>query len=54
MTPTDVLHYIVAHEMAHLIHMNHNKAFWNEVDKVLPNYIEQLSWLKYNRVGVSL
>lgn len=54
MAPTDVLHYIVAHELAHLIHMNHTKAFWNEVDKVLPNYTEQLHWLKYNGAGMSL
>ncbi len=54
MAPMDVLHYIVAHELAHLINMNHNQAFWNEVDKVLPNYSEQLNWLKYNGAGMSL
>lgn len=54
MAPIDVLHYIVAHELAHLMHMNHNQAFWNEVDKVLPNYADQLNWLKYNGAGMSL
>jgi hypothetical protein len=54
MAPIDVLHYIVAHELAHLIHMNHTAAFWNAVDKVVPNYSESLNWLKYNGAGMSL
>lgn len=54
MAPIDVLHYIVVHELAHLIQDNHSKAFWNEVDKILPNYEEQVNWLKIYGVGMSL
>mgnify|MGYP003634155294 CR=1 FL=1 len=54
MAPIDVLHYIVAHELAHITHMNHTTAFWNEVDKVIPNYSESLHWLKYNGAGMTL
>ena len=54
MAPIPVLHYIVAHELAHLIHLDHSAAFWNEVDKVLPNYQEQVNWLKYNGAGMDL
>jgi predicted metal-dependent hydrolase len=54
MAPIDVLHYIIVHELAHLIHNNHTQAFWNEVDKILPNYDEQVNWLKVNGVGMSL
>jgi predicted metal-dependent hydrolase len=54
MAPIDVLHYIVVHELAHLIHNNHTQAFWNEVDKIVPNYDEQVNWLKVNGVGMSL
>lgn len=54
MAPIDVLHYIVVHELAHLIHNNHTQAFWNEVDKILPNYDEQVNWLKINGVGMDL
>lgn len=54
MAPINVLQYITAHELAHLIHLNHSTAFWNEVDKVLPNYTEQMNWLKYNGAGMSL
>jgi len=54
MAPLDVLHYIVAHELAHISHMNHTQAFWNEVDKVVPNYLDSLHWLKYNGSGMDL
>ena len=54
MAPIDVLHYIVVHELSHLIHNNHTQAFWNEVDKILPNYQEQVNWLKINGVGMDL
>jgi len=54
MAPMDVLQYIIVHELAHLIHLNHTTEFWNEVDKVLPKYEEQMNWLKINGVGMSL
>jgi len=54
MAPMDVLQYIIVHELAHLINLNHTKEFWNEVDKVLPKYEEQMNWLKLNGVGMSL
>ncbi len=54
MATIDVLHYIVVHELAHLIHNNHSKEFWNEVDKILPNYDEQVQWLKINGAGMDL
>ncbi len=48
MVPMDVLGYIVVHELVHLLHKNHTKAFWNEVDKIVPNYEKHLEWLKVN------
>jgi len=54
MAPIDVLHYIVAHELTHLIHPNHTSAFWNELDKVIPNYQKQQLWLKINGAGLDL
>ncbi len=54
MAPMDVLHYIVAHELAHLIHLNHTKSFWNEIDKIIPNYDKQINWLKLNGAGMDL
>lgn len=54
MAPIDVLSYIVVHELAHLIHPNHTAAFWNEIDKVYPNYDKQVQWLKLNGAGMDL
>ncbi|NIJ45147.1 hypothetical protein FHR24_001586 [Wenyingzhuangia heitensis] len=54
MAPIDVLQYIVVHELAHLIHLNHTAEFWNEVDKILPNYESQMNWLKLNGAGMDL
>jgi predicted metal-dependent hydrolase len=54
MAPIDVLNYIVVHELTHLIHPNHTPAFWNELDKVIPNYDKQIHWLKINGAGMDL
>jgi len=54
MLPMSVLDYIVVHELAHINHPNHSAAFWRTVEKVLPNYQEQKSWLKFNGAGMSL
>ncbi|WP_261369186.1 M48 family metallopeptidase [Yersinia mollaretii] len=54
MAPLAVLDYIVVHELAHRIHRNHNAAFWNLVDKIMPDYQKHVSWLKHNGAGMDL
>jgi len=54
MAPPTVLDYIVVHELAHLTYPNHTKAFWNEVDKVMPDYQERKEWLRVNGAGMDL
>jgi len=54
MAPPTVLDYVVVHELAHLIRPNHTKAFWNEVDKVMPDYQERKEWLRVNGAGMDL
>ena len=46
LTPPDVIDYVVVHELCHRKEMNHSKAFWEEVEKVLPDYRESRQWLK--------
>lgn len=46
LTPPEVIDYVVVHELCHRKEMNHSKAFWSEVEKVLPDYKAQIKWLK--------
>lgn len=48
MAPENVIHYLVAHEVAHLIEFNHSKAFWNLCEKLCPSFKEQKIWLRKN------
>jgi predicted metal-dependent hydrolase len=46
--PEEIVDYVVVHELCHRIHMNHSKAFWGEVEKVIPDYKERRNWLRDN------
>ena len=46
LTPPEVIDYVVVHELCHRKEMNHSKAFWSEVEKVIPNYKDYVRWLK--------
>ena len=48
MAPEDVLAYVVAHEVAHLKHMNHSKDFWGTVEYLFGPYKKERTWLKQN------
>lgn len=38
MFPVKAIDYVVAHELCHLDHMNHDRSFWRLVGKVYPDY----------------
>jgi len=46
MAPVEVQHYVVAHELAHLRHLDHGAAFWREVDRLTPYRARAEGWLK--------
>lgn len=45
LAPTFVLDYLAAHEVAHLVEMNHSARFWRLVDRLCPNVRRAKSWL---------
>ena len=47
-TPPFVSDYIILHELMHLRQMNHSARFWNEVERVCPDYRKAKLWLKQN------
>lgn len=36
--PPELIDYVVAHETAHLLHLNHSARFWKTVARVYPGY----------------
>lgn len=54
MAPLTVIDYVVVHELCHMRHRDHSDAFWNEVDKVLPNYRERKEWLRQRGANLEL
>jgi len=46
MLPAEVVDYVIVHELGHLKKMNHSKAFWREVEMVMPEYKECRAWLE--------
>lgn len=46
MAPPRVMEYVVVHELCHIRHKNHSKAFWLLVAEHMPDYAELRRWLK--------
>ena len=44
--PLDVIQYIIVHELAHIRHKHHQKAFWQLVEAYLPEYKTAVKTLK--------
>jgi predicted metal-dependent hydrolase len=45
LAPNDVLDYLAAHEVAHLVEMNHSARFWNVVQRLCPDHERAKTWL---------
>jgi predicted metal-dependent hydrolase len=46
MAPANVLNYVAAHEVAHLLEMNHGPRFWKHVARCMPRLEEAKRWLR--------
>lgn len=46
MAPTEIRRYVAAHEVCHLLEMNHSPAFWAHVQSVEPDYKPHRKWLR--------
>lgn len=46
MAPSAVLDYVAAHEVAHLVELNHSPAYWAVVTGICPDWKDHRDWLK--------
>ncbi len=44
--PYDAMDYVIAHEVAHLTHMDHSKAFWSLCRELSDNFIDGQYWMR--------
>jgi hypothetical protein len=52
MAPPEVLDYLAAHEVAHLLEMNHSARFWSHVGCIAPQYRDSRAWLRRHGAGL--
>ena len=52
LAPEMVVDYVVAHEAAHLVELNHSPRFWAVVDTLTAHKAAAKSWLKANGAGL--
>lgn len=46
LAPPDVLEYVVVHELAHRVHLDHSARFWAVVARYCPQYPAHRAWLR--------
>ena len=54
MAPPPVIDYVIVHELAHLVEMNHSRRFWERLGRVLPDYAKRRKWLRENEQRLTL
>ncbi|MEI9805746.1 MAG: SprT family zinc-dependent metalloprotease [Pseudolabrys sp.] len=52
LAPPFVLDYLAAHEVAHLVEMNHSRAFWRLVERICPDMSRAKAWLDAHGSGL--
>ena len=46
LAPPQVLDYVAAHEVAHLVELNHSAAYWAVVTRICPDWKAHRAWLR--------
>jgi hypothetical protein len=46
LAPVRIQDYVIAHELAHTVHEEHDTAFWNTVGTLVPDYESRREWLR--------
>ncbi|MDD5041057.1 MAG: M48 family metallopeptidase [Candidatus Peribacteraceae bacterium] len=49
--PVELRTYVIIHELAHILHSDHSRAFWASVESVLPAYKEYRKTLQTYRLS---
>jgi predicted metal-dependent hydrolase len=44
--PWDLIDYVIVHELAHTVELNHSQGFWSKVESILPDYKTSKKLLK--------
>jgi len=52
--PPAVADYVLLHELTHLVHLNHSRRFWRELERVCPWHKEARAWLRATPAGDEL
>ena len=46
LAPPEVFEYVLVHELAHLVELNHSPRFWSLVELVVPDFRDHQAWLR--------
>lgn len=46
LAPPEVFEYVLVHELAHLVELNHSSRFWSLVERVVPDFRAHQAWLR--------
>lgn len=48
LAPTEIIDYVVVHEVVHLLQKDHSKKFWEKVSSITPDFRLHNKWLNEN------